>query len=132
MGSNPDIKTFEDYEAISKPELLARLEALPGAESILEALNEKVDRLFSLWSEKVLAYGLSRYETHSREFDVWMSYAGVWRKQIRLGELTSNAAQGDPEAYRALLDAYADTALYALSALVVLEDPTRAFDKEKQ
>lgn len=79
-----------------------------------------IDKLASMRLEKVIQYGEDRYHEDDLEFNLWMCYSDVYRKHIRLRQLTRDAAKGG-EVSPALIDAYRDMANYAIMALQVLE-----------
>lgn len=123
--TNQDIKTFRDYKPL---EAYARFGDVPVAEGdermmrLHQDLITIVKRLLTMWVDKVTGYGTSRYDKHDVEFDAWMSFSDIHRKTIRLEQLTRAVASGDESARDALLDAYADIALYCISNIQILED----------
>lgn len=95
-----------------------------------EQMSGIADRMLTLWVEKVKSYGTRRYDEHDIAFDTWMNFSDVYRKFIRFEQLTRDAASGDQEALRQVIEAYADMAVYGMSAVLVLsrhldeQDPT--------
>ena len=66
-------------------------------------------------------YGEDRYESrHDDEFNAWMCFSDVYRKFIRLEQLTKLYANGDEEAGKALKDAYLDIANYGIAGFQIL------------
>ena len=119
MPSNPDQKTILDYLPLSAYD---RIDLLKDrrAKDVHRKLSVLFSKIMTMWTDKVNAYGVERYEVNDLPFDAWMSFTGVWRKHQRLEQLTRSVSEGDKDALRAIIDAYADSALYSLSAIVVL------------
>lgn len=118
--SNQDVKTFSDYKPL---EAYARFEG-PEDERMMRLHQDLITiskRLLTMWVDKVAGYGTSRYDKHDIEFDAWMSFSDIHRKTIRLEQLTRAVASGDDSAADALLDAYADIAMYCMSNIQILE-----------
>ncbi len=78
-------------------------------EEILKELSE-------IRKQKVIAYGEDRYLETDKEFNHWMCYSDIYRKFIRLKELTKNQTEGE-----SLLDTYRDMANYSIMAIQILE-----------
>ena len=90
--------------------------------SLHSQMSKVADRLLTLWTVKLKEYGSRRYDDdNSLEFDAWMCFSDVSRKFVRLEQLTKTATK---QGYvsDSLQDAYADLAVYAISALMILED----------
>jgi hypothetical protein len=69
---------------------------------------------------KVAQYGEDRYDSNEGEdFDLWMSFSDVYRKFIRLKQLTRLALKGDEAAKIALVDAYKDIANYGIMGVQI-------------
>lgn len=80
--------------------------------------------LFDLFAEKNRQYGNSAFKNNENvpAFQLWMRLSDVRRKTVRLDQLTHLAAQGDHDALEKLIDDYRDLAVYAVIAIMVLED----------
>lgn len=80
--------------------------------------------LFDTFQHKNRQYGDSAFERNDaiESFQFWMRLSDVRRKTTRLDQLTNLAARGDRDAYLKLIDDYRDLAVYAIIAVMVLED----------
>jgi hypothetical protein len=72
--------------------------------------------------DKLKQYGTNRYEAHNRDFNLWMAYCDVYRKFLRLEDLTRAASTGTESAVPKLIDDYKDLANYAIMAIQILEE----------
>ncbi len=76
---------------------------------------DALQRLAAIHEEKCLAYGEGRYDERlSQQFNRWMCFSDVYRKFIRLEQLTMDEADVD------LLECYTDLANYAIMAVQIL------------
>jgi hypothetical protein len=131
-----DHRTFANYDAEVRTLREARVLDKDIGPKVHSSLTRIADRLLTMWVDKVNGYGVKRYEPgNSFEFNVWMGFSDVYRKFIRLERLTENAA-ADGKISSELTDAYADMALYCMSALSTFEqyegddDPFDDFEED--
>ena len=102
-----------------------------GNEETLEVLKNISyvhERLFMLTGQKLELYGTSRYDRHHLQFDVWMNFSDVYRKFIRLQNLTERVSDGEEGLLPLLQETYADLANYAISALAVFQNREERFE----
>lgn len=123
VTQNSDQMRFHDSEAFAYAEREAIIQTKnnPTMLELHGSFSDILDQLATVWIEKVSGYGTSRYDEHDLAFDTWMNFSDIYRKFIRMEQLTRDTASGNKEALLALLDAYADMANYCVSALLVLE-----------
>lgn len=85
-------------------------------------MTNHVHRLLTLWVDKIIGYGVERYQDDDLEKQAWFCFSDAHRKYSRLEALTKATVAGDPAARLALLDAYADLANYSLTAVDVISN----------
>lgn len=89
-----------------------------------DQMSSVADEQLLLWIHKVIGYGLSRYDEHDLDFDVWMNFSDIHRKYIRLEQLTRRAARSDDMSKRDiedLVEQYRDIINYSISAVLQIE-----------
>ena len=82
-----------------------------------------IDKLRRVTMKKIQQYGTSRYDGHSDGFNLWMCFSDVYRKTLRLENLTVLTVDCEDHVARAkLIDDYKDIANYAIMAVQILEE----------
>jgi len=100
---------------------------------IVTQWDDVITDLRNIFIEKIRLYGIGRYQKFGDEFNYWMCFSDVYRKTLRLEQLTiialSDIQQGAcsysgsdvKEAQAKLIDDYKDIANYAIMAVQILE-----------
>lgn len=91
-------------------------------QEVVDGWDKIVGHLRHVLIDKLSQYGTARYRnSNTRRFNLWMCFSDIYRKSLRLEELTYKAVKKNPEALTKLIDDYKDIANYAIMAVQILE-----------
>jgi hypothetical protein len=126
------MKTIPNYSKLSKEEKAKSLSQ--GVKDRLSDVRvshqlryeEVLNNIAWTRLEKCALYGEKRYEENALDFNLWMCFSDVYRKYIRLEQLTKDVNRLEEgtvafnNSFNALKDAYLDIANYGINGYQIL------------